>query len=139
MSSFSVSAFILNKKNQVLLVKRSDIDTFLPGYWELPGGGVNENETPQEALKREIKEEVGLTVSINESLGANQYTLEEHGEKIPKTEMCFSCMSDSLEKINLSNEHSEYKWISKEEIDSLTPVTRYMQQVIIVAFARISV
>lgn len=131
----AVNAFILNKKSQVLLVKRSDTDTFLPGFWELPGGGVDGEESPQEALEREIREEVGLSVSVYEPLKMSQYTLEENVEKIIKTEICFLCIPEASTTVTLSHEHAEYRWVSQEEINALFPLSSYIQQVVKTAFA----
>lgn len=57
----TVGAIILNK-NKLLLVKRS----WYPfrGFWQLPGGFINYGETPEEALKRELKEELNMEVKI---------------------------------------------------------------------------
>ena len=61
------SAIILNEKDEILFTKRSDSDDFLPGVWELPGGGIEYGETPQDSIKREIKEECGLEIEVQSS------------------------------------------------------------------------
>lgn len=53
----SVKALITDAQGRFLLCQEAD------GMWELPGGGLEYDETPQEALTREIKEEMGLTVT----------------------------------------------------------------------------
>ena len=56
-------AIIVNEDSQILLLKRSpNIEQWQPGKWALVGGGVEENETPEQACRREINEETGLVV-----------------------------------------------------------------------------
>jgi len=59
-----VTGIILNEKNEILLFKH----TYRTHAWSLPGGYLKSGEHPREALEREIKEESGLVVSIDESL-----------------------------------------------------------------------
>lgn len=59
-----VTGIIFNDKNEVLLFKH----TYRSHAWSLPGGYLKSGEHPREALEREIKEESGLVVSVDESL-----------------------------------------------------------------------
>jgi len=59
------------KDNDLLIVTRSDAEDFLPGYAEIPGGGVEEGESFIDALHRETREETGL--DIEEILGYSGY------------------------------------------------------------------
>mgnify|MGYP003319783152 CR=1 FL=1 len=52
----SVGMMILNTKNQILVGKRLDNPS---GYWQMPQGGIDENENPEEAVWREMMEEIG--------------------------------------------------------------------------------
>lgn len=56
-----VIAFI-QRQSQIFITRRS-LDTHYGGYWELPGGKVEINETPALALQRELKEELSIDVS----------------------------------------------------------------------------
>lgn len=66
MFSIGVFAIIRNENGQMLLSHRKDMD-----IWNLAGGGVEDGESPQTAIKREIKEETGLTVSIKRLVALN--------------------------------------------------------------------
>lgn len=63
----SVSGLIYNEKKEILLIKRRDVPV-----WALPGGGIEEGESPDLALLREIEEETGLKVRIQKKLA--EYT-----------------------------------------------------------------
>ncbi|MFZ4648731.1 MAG: NUDIX hydrolase [Patescibacteria group bacterium] len=54
---------IIIKDNKILLIKRTKEDCV---YWVIPGGGVDENETKEEALTRECKEELGVKIEVND-------------------------------------------------------------------------
>ena len=54
----NVVAALITKNNKVLIAKRSNV----LGKWEFPGGKVKENETPEEAIEREILEEFELKI-----------------------------------------------------------------------------
>ncbi len=60
--TFEISAFAIipDNKNCILLCHRRDYD-----LWNLPGGGMNLNETPEDCVVREVKEEVGLDVEVD--------------------------------------------------------------------------
>ena len=57
-----VSIALIDNRDQILISKRPE-KKFLSGYWEFPGGKVEKNETPENAIIREVKEE--LNVNIN--------------------------------------------------------------------------
>jgi len=68
---------LLNSNNQVLLLLRDNkIDIPFPGMWDIIGGGVEENESPEQALRREIAEELGIT-NLGEIELFKVFTLEK--------------------------------------------------------------
>ena len=67
-----VTAAILVQKDKVLIAKRRSIDR-LANKWEFPGGKIEKGETPEQCLKREMKEEFGIDVSVGEFLGSSIY------------------------------------------------------------------
>ena len=75
-----VSALIVNTKNELLLVT---LISFEEKYYAIPGGGVEENETLEEAVYREIKEELGINSSSLEKIGVSANSLH-FKFKIPK-------------------------------------------------------
>lgn len=58
-----VAAAICTKEEKVLITKREALSQY-GGYWEFPGGKLEPNESPEEALKREMQEELGIAVNV---------------------------------------------------------------------------
>jgi 8-oxo-dGTP diphosphatase len=62
-----VTAAILRKEGKILIAKRQSGDAF-EGKWEFPGGKIEEGETPEQCLRRELFEEFGIDASIGNLL-----------------------------------------------------------------------
>ena len=63
----SVHVWIINSNNELLIQKRSETKRVYPGMWAITGGAVDSGELPITALYREIKEELGITVTPDET------------------------------------------------------------------------
>lgn len=103
----AVKSFIV-KDNRLLILKRESDDVQSPGIWEIPGGRLNLGEHPIKGLKREIKEETGLTIDVLHSLNVRHFTRSDN-QTI--TMLIFLCKT-SDDKISLSKEHSAHDWIN---------------------------
>jgi 8-oxo-dGTP diphosphatase len=105
-------AILKNKK--LLIVKRSKSENLFPEYWEIPGGALKKGENYQQALAREIMEEVGLRVR---RIGVHYHTMQYRGVAEPH----FICeLEEGRIRLNPS-EHTDFKWVQvKEELDTLT-------------------
>jgi 8-oxo-dGTP diphosphatase len=68
---------IIDAENKVLLNKRKK-NTTLSGYWEFPGGKIKPNETPDQALSRELFEELGIKIVATDPLDSIEYQYAEH-------------------------------------------------------------
>lgn len=110
-------AVIINDDNQILLLRRNpNIEMWQPGRWALVGGGVEEGETPEEAVKREIKEETGLNINKFKE----KFTIQRNPDSI---EHIFIAKYDgNPEDINLNWEHVCYGWYSPDELYFLNHV-----------------
>lgn len=73
-----VTAAIIKKDNQVLVARRAPGEK-LEGFWEFPGGKVENEKTLQECLERELEEEFGLTTKSGQELTSSIYKYT-HGE-----------------------------------------------------------
>ena len=111
MKRIEVVAAIIIKGNQVFATQRGFGE--FKGWWEFPGGKIESGECPQEALKREIKEELDAEISVGELLE----TVEWDYPTFHLTMHCFICTLKS-ESLHL-NEHEDSAWLTKETLDSV--------------------
>ena len=72
-----VIGIIINTENKLLLNKRKK-NTTLSGYWEFPGGKIKPNETPDQALSRELFEELGIKIGTTDPLDSIEYQYAVH-------------------------------------------------------------
>jgi len=107
-----VGAFIKDDKKKVLLCKRKEHDQF-GSMWEFPGGKVEPNENKQEALKREIKEE--LSVDVKVGMLINRFQDEISEMKIYVYLYACTIISGSPKCI----ECQELKWVTLDEANKL--------------------
>ena len=105
-----VVAALIEKDNKVLIAKRSTGDPNVLGKWEFPGGKVKDNETDEEAIEREIKEEFELIIKANKFITNN---ICKYPNKTVNLKL-YKCNYISG-KFRL-NDHSEYKWVDKKDL-----------------------
>ena len=112
-----VGIFIINDKKEILLQKRSANKRFNPNKWGLCAGHVDAYETIEEAALREIKEEVGLDVSIEELIpyGEKEVTIKDSNSHITYF-YYVKCNKKEDEFIIQEEELSKVKWFNIDEI-----------------------
>lgn len=119
----TVVAVIKNNKGEVLLGKMPKDRGVYPGQWAIPGGGVEGDETIEEALRREIKEETGLSIRIQDFLYFRDFKVKKRF-KDGKTQafymisLPFLCEIKSG-KLQQNDEFDELKWFSKTRLKHL--------------------
>jgi len=112
----AVKGIIIND-SRVLIVKRANDDEIGGGTWECVGGKIEFGEDLETALIREIKEEVGLTVTVEKILYATTFKTDPTRQVVILTYLCRSKNTNVV----LSKEHSEYQWATKKQLKSLLP------------------
>ena len=68
----SITCAIIKKEEKILIARRA-AGQKLAGKWEFPGGKVEDGESPEECLKRELEEEFGIQVEVREFITSNQH------------------------------------------------------------------
>ncbi len=111
-----VAAIIMGKRptdgKKIIFATQRGYGEFKDG-WEFPGGKIEPGETPQDALKREIKEELDTVTSVNELICTVEYDY-------PKFHLSMDCFYCSIMEGNLIlKEHESSKWVEIEELDSV--------------------
>ena len=103
----SCGCIVLNNKNQVLLIHHNK------GHWDFPKGHVEEGETEIKTAIREVKEETGIDVEVNEKY---RYTTKySHKEGVIKEVVFFLATNISNNKKAQLEEVSEVKWFDYDE------------------------
>ena len=111
MKTVRVVAAVIKDKDKIFATQRGYGD--FKGGWEFPGGKIEDGETPQEALKREIVEELDTEISVGDLIDTIEYDYPTFHLSMD----CFWCevISGNLEL----KEHKSAKWLTKDNLDSV--------------------
>ena len=111
MKTVKVVAAIIIHEGKVFATQRG-YGEFKDG-WEFPGGKIEEGETPEQALEREIQEELETKIQVNEKIDTVEYDYPNFHLSMD----CFIC--NIIEGDLVLKEHEAAKWLSKEELYSV--------------------
>ena len=111
MKRIEVVAAIIRKGDKVFATQRGYGEW--QDWWEFPGGKIESGETPEEALRREIREELSAEISVDRLF----CTVEYDYPQFHLTMHCYLC-SLLTEALHL-NEHEAARWLTKDELDSV--------------------
>lgn len=111
MKTVNVSAAAIVQDNKVLATRRGY--GAYKGWWEFPGGKLEDGESPEAALIREIREELSIEVSVRNFLRTVEYDY-------PGFHLVMHCFLCSICSGSLTlNEHEDVRWLSVDELDSV--------------------
>lgn len=111
MKTIKVVAAIIRDKDRIFATQRG-YGEFKDG-WEFPGGKIEEGETPENALIREIREELDTEISVGEKITCVEYDY-------PKFHLSMDCFWAEIVSGDLVlKEHEAAKWLSRDELDSV--------------------
>ena len=106
-----VVAAIIKRDGKILATQRGYGD--LEGGWEFPGGKVESGETPEDAIVREIEEELRASIVVDSRLT----TVEHDYEKFHLSMRCYVCSLTSEDVV--LTEHHAARWLDGDTIDSV--------------------
>jgi 8-oxo-dGTP diphosphatase len=111
MKQIEVVAAIIRKDDKIFATQRGYGDW--KDWWEFPGGKMEQGETPEEALKREICEELSAEINVDELFSTVDYDYP----KFHLTMHCYLCtlLKDAMHL----NEHESARWLAKDELDGV--------------------
>ena len=109
--SIDVVAAVI-KKNDFFLIANRSFEANSSGLWEFPGGKVEEKETFESALKREIEEELSLKIQVGDKI--TSIDLKTSDKNISVHYFYALILSGQI----ILNVHSEFKWVERNQLES---------------------
>ena len=107
-NSIKVIAGLICTQDRYLIARRN-LNKSLGGLWEFPGGKINNNETPEECLKRELKEELHINAEIGKYISKNTHEYRDFTIELNLYEV------NSFSGEVVKTEHEEIRWIALKE------------------------
>ncbi|MGQ9495607.1 MAG: 8-oxo-dGTP diphosphatase MutT [Thermoanaerobaculaceae bacterium] len=106
-----VAGVIRDRQGRVLLARRLP-SAHLGGFWEFPGGGVEEGESPEEALKRELKEELGVEVAVKRPI---TFAWHRDGRR---TLLLLFYQAEIVKGVPVGQQGQEIRWVGVDELQA---------------------
>ncbi len=107
----NVVAAVIQKDGRILATQRGYGE--FRDWWEFPGGKIENGETPQEALKREIREELRMQIRVEDLLGTIEYDY-------PDFHLSMQCFRAEIEEgTPVLTEHEAIRWLKEDELDQV--------------------
>lgn len=100
------------------LVLRKDLST--GSRWDFPGGRIEANEIPEDAMRREIQEEVPSigNFTVGKILDAYRFRAKDHVFDTPYEVLFYKVLAEPFD-VKLSEEHAAFRWVSKDTVEEL--------------------
>lgn len=100
---------VLNEEGKALILRRGSTAPWLPGYWNLPGGGIDEGESPEKAAIRELREETNLRPESVSKVMKKKFPSEGFTLHVFKT--------DGYKGNIHLDENDKYEWVGLEDLN----------------------
>lgn len=126
-----IAAVIFHPSTETyLILRRAGHRDYMAGGWECVTGRVNQGESFEQALHREVREETGAAVQIEFILGTSHFY---RGAAVTENELLgvrYFCTIQDRAAVRMHDEHSEMAWLTAEEVYELTPHGDWLHQTI---------
>lgn len=113
-----VSAFIYDSNENILIVKNRKGDSF---YWSLPGGAVEGEETLEQAVIREVKEETGFDIAVDKLHSIREVLFEERGHHALIITFYAKIIDGEININDPDNDIVEVRWANSETVKEFMP------------------
>ncbi len=110
---------VVRYKNKYLLTYRDEktnVDSWANHHWQFPSGGIEFGETPEQTVKREMKEELGIDIF---NLQLIPKIITKKRENWQGVLICYMCDYDRKKERKLNDEASKFGWFSAQEVRKL--------------------
>jgi 8-oxo-dGTP pyrophosphatase MutT (NUDIX family) len=117
--------------HRYLLLQRVENRDFKGGAWECVTGRVDQGESYEQALYREVREEIGVTVQIEFLVATTHFY---RGEPRPENELLgviYSCITQDPQQAHFEAEHSAQRWVTADEALAFLPEGHWLRSVIL--------
>ncbi|MEZ4592579.1 MAG: NUDIX domain-containing protein, partial [Chloroflexota bacterium] len=118
------------ENGRYLLLQRASSKDVGAGSWECVTGRVDQGESFEEALYREVQEEIGVTPQIEFILGTTHF---HRGASIPENELLgvgYACTIPTANSIQIGEEHDAYHWLTAAELIAFLPESHWLPPVV---------
>jgi 8-oxo-dGTP diphosphatase len=126
-----IAALVHDPANgKYLVLRRSQDKDFGAGAWECVTGRVDQGESFEQAVHREVIEELGVEVTIDFIAGTTHF---HRGKPVPENELVgvlYCCTLDDPAAIQVSNEHDVQQWITPQEAQEMFPTDYWLNMLI---------
>lgn len=106
-----VAGVIRDRQGRILLARRLP-SAHLGGFWEFPGGGVEEGESPEKALQRELQEELGVEVAVGAPI-----TFAWHRDE-RRTLLLLFYQAEIIKGVPVGQQGQEVRWVGVDELQA---------------------
>ncbi|NUP22668.1 MAG: NUDIX hydrolase [Streptomyces sp.] len=112
------AAVVMDDKQRVLLVRRSEKERFLPRVWGVPCGKLEPGESAEDGALRELKEETGLLGEVVRKVGESSFVSDYRGHEIKNWQENFLVRPLS-EGVTLPEQDQDARWLDRSELTSV--------------------